>query len=69
MSKEMNKTDIAKEVKIQMDSKTFSDKIEKIVKEKLKSNKDLEKDIEQITRNVIANVFKVLWQKRNFWVD
>lgn len=69
MSKEMNKTDIAKEVKIQMDSKTFSDKIEKIVKEKLKSNKDLEKDIEQITRNVIANVFKVLWQKRNFWID
>lgn len=69
MSKETIKTDIAKEIKIQLDKKTFADKIEKIVKDRLKDNKELEKSVETITKNVIANVFKTLWMKRNFWVD
>lgn len=33
----------------------------------LKKNKDIEKRIKEITTEVIVNLFKILWQHRNFY--
>lgn len=67
LTEELTKTDISKEVKIYMDSKDFKAKIEKIVKDKLKDNKDLEDKIVDVTKNVITQLYKALWLKRGVW--
>ena len=50
-----------------MDSSEFKDKIEKIVKDKLKNNKELDDKVVDITKNVLTQLYKTLWTKRNFW--
>jgi hypothetical protein len=63
----LDKSDVKKAVKIYMDSDEFKAKIEKIVKEKLKNNKEIDDRVVTITKNVIAQLFKTLWMKRNTW--
>ncbi len=65
----LTKSDVNKEIKIYMDSKTFTDKVSKIVKDRLKNEKELEDKIVEITRNVIVQLYKTLWTKRATWVN
>ena len=67
LNEEFGKKDVTKEVNAFMDSATFKSKIEKIVKDKLKDNKELEDKMVEITRNVLSQLYKTLWTKRNFW--
>jgi hypothetical protein len=67
LNEELNKTDISKEVKVYMTSDEFKTKIEKIVKDKLKNNKELEDKVVEITSNVLTQLFKTLWVKRGVW--
>lgn len=67
LTEELTKADISKEVKIYMDGKEFKTKIEKIVKDKLKDNKELEDQVVNITKNVITQLYKALWLKRGVW--
>lgn len=64
---ESGKAEITKQVKIYMDTAEFKSKIEKIVKDKLKNNKELEDKIVDITGNVITQLYKTLWLKRTTW--
>jgi transcriptional regulator NrdR family protein len=48
-------------------SKELEDKINKIVKDKLKNNKELEGEVIEISKNVLTQLFKAFWVKRNFW--
>ena len=66
-NKEITKTDISKEVKLYVDSDVFKAKIEKIIKLKLQNNKELEDKVVDITKNVLTQLYKTLWTKRNFW--
>jgi hypothetical protein len=50
-----------------LDSKDFETKIGKIVKEKIKNDKELEDMVVDITKNVLTQLYKTLWIKRNFW--
>jgi len=50
-----------------LDSKELEKKIEKIVKDRIKSDKALEDKILEITRNVLTQLYKTLWIRRNFW--
>lgn len=50
-----------------LDSKDFETKVGKIVKEKIKNDKDLENMVVDITKNVLTQLYKTLWIKRNFW--
>lgn len=50
-----------------IDSKDFETKVEKIIKGKLKGNKELEDMVVDITKNVLTQLYKTLWIKRNFW--
>ena len=49
------------------DSKDFETKVGKIVKEKIKNDKELEDMVVDITKNVLTQLYKTLWIKRNFW--
>jgi hypothetical protein len=67
MANDTTKSDINKQVKIYMDSSEFKAKIEKIVKDKLKNEKEIEDKMVEISKNVLSQLFKTLWVKRTTW--
>lgn len=67
INEEASKPDISKEVKVYMNTDEFKAKIEKIVKDRLKNNKELEDKVVEITRNVLTQLYKTLWVKRGVW--
>jgi hypothetical protein len=69
INENLTKTDVSKEIKVYMDSKEFKDKIEKIVKDRLKNEKELENKVVDITKNVLTQLYKTLWVKRGIWRD
>lgn len=73
MSKKINedvtKTEVNKQIKVYMDSSEFKNKVEKIVKDRIKNEKELEDKIVDITKNVLTQLYKTLWVKRNTWVN
>jgi hypothetical protein len=50
-----------------MGTTEFKTKIEKIVKDRIKNEKELEDKVVEITKNVITQLYKTLWIKRGFW--
>lgn len=64
---ELSQPDKVAVKKYVLTSKELEEKIEKIVAMKLKNNKDLEAQSVQISKNVLTQLFKALWVKRNFW--
>ena len=69
INEELSKSDVSKEMKVYMTSDEFKAKIEKIVKDKLKDNKEIEDKVVEITKNVLTQLFKNLWVKRSMWRD
>jgi len=69
IKEELIKTDVSKEIKIYISSNEFKTKIEKIVKDRLKNEKELEDKVVDITRNVLTQLLKTLWVKRATWVN
>jgi TusA-related sulfurtransferase len=69
INEELTKTEINKQIKVYMDSSEFKNKIEKIVKEKLKKETELEDKVVEITKNVLSQLYKTLWVKRNTWMN
>lgn len=67
IKEELTKADVSKELKIYMNTSEFKAKIEKIVKDRLKDDKELEDKIVDITGNVISQLYKTLWNKRGLW--
>jgi hypothetical protein len=52
-----------------MDGSEFKNKVEKIVKDRIKNEKELEDKVVEITKNVLTQLYKTLWVKRNTWVN
>lgn len=67
INEDLKKSDIDKGVKTYMDSSEFKTKIEKIVKDRIKNEKELEDKVVEITKNVLTQLYKTLWTKRGFW--
>jgi hypothetical protein len=67
INEDLKKTDIDKGIKVYMDSSEFKSKIEKIVKDRIKNEKELEDKVVEITKNVLTQLYKTLWVKRGFW--
>ena len=65
----LTKSDVSKEIKVYMDTKTFNDKIEKIIKDRIKNEKGLEDKVVEITKNVLTQLYKTLWVRRGMWRD
>lgn len=69
IKEELTKSDVSKEIKVYMDTKDFKSKIEKIVKDRIKNEKELEDKVVEITKNVLTQLYKTLWTKRAAWVN
>jgi hypothetical protein len=69
INENLNKAEVSKEIKVYMDSDAFKTKVEKIVKDRLKNEKELEDKVVEITKNVLTQLFKSLWTKKSFWRD
>ena len=69
INEDLKKSDIDKGIKTFMDSNEFKTKIEKIVKDRIKNEKELEDKVVEITKNVITQLYKTLWTKRTFWAN
>jgi hypothetical protein len=67
INENLSKSDVSKEIKVYMDSSEFKNKIEKIVKDRLKNEKELEDKVVDITKNVLTQLYKALWVKRGVW--
>lgn len=65
----LSKSDIKDEIKNHLDSNALKNKVEDIIKNKIKNDKDLEDKIVEINKNVLTQLFKSLWVKRSFWKD
>jgi hypothetical protein len=61
------KREAKKEIEVYMNSSAFKSKVEKIVKDRIKNEKELEDRVVDITKNVITQLYKALWMKRGFW--
>jgi hypothetical protein len=55
INEEMSKSEITSLIKSKIDSNL--------------SSKDFEKKVKEITSSVISELFKILWQRNNFWKD
>jgi hypothetical protein len=69
INEELKKSDVDKSVKAFIDTAEFKTKIEKIVKDRIKNEKELEDKVVEITKNVITQLYKTLWTKRSFWTN
>ncbi len=69
INEDLKKTDIDKGIKTYMDSTEFKTKIEKIVKDRIKNEKELEDKVVEITKNVLTQLYKTLWVRRNAWLN
>jgi hypothetical protein len=67
INENLTKTDVSKEIKLYMDTNTFKEKVEKIIKDRLKNDKELEDKVVEITKNVLTQLYKTLWVKRGMW--
>ena len=67
INEEVTKSDIDKAIKVYLTKDDLKSKVEKIVKDKLKDNKELEDKVVEITANVLTQLFKTLWVKRGSW--
>lgn len=69
INENLTKSDVSKEIKVYMDSQDFKSKVEKIVKDRIKNEKELEDKVVDITKNVLTQLYKTLWTKKSFWRD
>jgi hypothetical protein len=63
----ITKAEVKKEMKIFLSTSDFENKVSKIVKSRLRDDKELEDKVVDITKNVITQLFKTLWVKRATW--
>lgn len=50
-------------------SSDFEKRVEKIIKNKFKNDKDIEKHLVDVTKNVLVQLYKTLWTRRSFWAN
>lgn len=62
-----DKDEVKAEVIKALKSSDLKDVISTLVSKEIKGNKDLEKETIEISRNVLTQLFKTLWNKRGFW--
>jgi len=71
---ELTKTDKAevekiarKEIEDTLKDKSLEKRVQDIVKNMVKGDKDLEDKVVEISSNVLVQLYKTLWTKKNFW--
>lgn len=67
LNEELTKSDVKDEVNNMLQSSALSDKVTKIIKDKIKNDPEMEKYMVDISKNVLTQLYKTLWTKRGFW--
>lgn len=67
LREELNKTDIKNQFQDLIKSNDLKSKVIEIVKQHVKNDKDLEKQMLEISKNALIQLYKTLWMKKNFW--
>ena len=67
LNEELTKSDVKDEIDKAMKSTALSDLVAKVVKDRIKNDKELERFMVDINKNVLTQLYKTLWTKRNFW--
>lgn len=67
ITENLTKADVKKQITAYMDTTEFKEKVEKIVKDRIKNEKELEDKVVEITKNVLTQLYKTLWAKRGVW--
>ena len=63
----VDKAEIKAEVIKALKSSDLKTVISTIIAKEIKGNNELEKDVVEITTNVLTQLYKTLWIKRGFW--
>ena len=67
LNEELTKSDVKDEIDNAMQSNALKDLVAKVVKDKIKNDKELERYLVDINKNVLTQLYKTLWTKRGFW--
>lgn len=67
LNEETTDKELDKKLKEFMNSKAFTKKIKDVVDDEVKSDKELEKLVVNITKDALEQLYKTLWTKRQFW--
>lgn len=62
-----DKEEVQKMIDVSLDSKDLERIVTRIVKDRIKNEKELEDKVVDITKNVVTQLFKTLWVRRSFW--
>ena len=67
LHEELTKSDVKDIVKQEFNTNVLKNKVIEIINQQVKGNKALEDKVVDITKNVLTQLYKQLWVKRNFW--
>lgn len=67
LNEELTKSDVKDEIDKIIKSSALTDLVTKIIKDKIKNDKELERYFIEINKNVLTQLYKTMWTKRNFW--
>ena len=67
LREELTKSDVKNQFQDLIKSNDLKAKVIEIVKQHIKNDKDLEKQMLEIAKNSLIQLYKTLWMKKNFW--
>jgi hypothetical protein len=67
LNENISEKELDKKLKDLVNSKAFKDQIKDVVDDQIRSDKELEKLVVDITKDSLSELFKTLWTKRSFW--
>jgi len=67
LNEDMTEKDFDRKLKQFVNSSAFTTKVQSVVKDEVKTDKELEELVIEITRNALSQLYKTFWTKRNFW--
>jgi len=65
--KKLARDEFDKLIKKHLSSTDLEKKVQELVVKNLKKDKPTKKEVASITKDVLINLYKVLWQRKNFW--
>lgn len=69
MDGNLSKADLERELKKFLNSDALDKKITKVVSDETKSDKEMEKFVVDITKNVLIQLYKTMWTRKAFWTS
>jgi hypothetical protein len=65
----MDEKDLEKHLKKFLNSRELEKKIKDSVDKQTKDDKEMEKFVVEITKNVLVQLYKTMWTRKSFWVS